>query len=817
MQISNPDIQQYYLDVTCFDAYEYQKEVFKALLEGKNIILNVPTGAGKTWASILPFLFAKEKCIDFPQKMIYSLPLRTLVNSIHEDIVNNRYIKGKFPNIAKQTGEYKDDPFFESDITFSTIDQTLSSFLCFPLALSDRQANINAGALIGSYLVFDEFHLLDENRSMSTSLSIIKILDNLCRFCIMTATLTSCMIDMLKKLPNVCAIKLDDFPEDKNRIKSLIPLKDKKKIFVQNNSLSASEIINKHKQKTIVLCNRVETAQQIFKDISTGIENLNPKPEIVCIHSRFFDEDRKRKEKTIKKLFDKDSKTNSILVSTQVIEAGMDISCDVMHTEISPANSFLQRAGRCARFENEIGEIYVYDVLDLNEQEKIKIVSTNKEDQKEIKTLNNKYRPYSAEVCKTTIEALKEIENLDNKIPEALVEKVLAEKERQISNMLSQNEIERKRLMRTCWRECKKNRYRETIRDIQNVEIVLINENQKEEAAKSPYQYQELSIYKWSLTSWLKELKEKTDDSLAWELKENVFLDMANEVEWCLMPVNPDNLPPRVYLNAEYFGYSEGIGFNRLFSETFGKVSPCKEMPHNEEEYKQLEMDTFYQHNKGLLACFNNDFASNSDFTVKQIRLLLDDENFSKVDLIRITNLMFILHDYGKLNEAWQEPMQTYQMKKPGNFTKEALAHTDYDKRNEQDILLAKQAKLHQRPKHAAIGAKAMQEVFPDIFNFNNGEDLRIAISMAIAKHHSSWREGQTKFSKFQISNYHYPEIIKLLHEYDFDVKPAQKMNEGILDDFENEIQELLYLIFVRWLRLCDQKATRNLKLYYNG
>ena len=44
----------------------------------------------------------------------------------------------------------------------------MSSFLCFPLSLSHGQANINAGALVGSYLVFDEFHLLDKNRSMAT-------------------------------------------------------------------------------------------------------------------------------------------------------------------------------------------------------------------------------------------------------------------------------------------------------------------------------------------------------------------------------------------------------------------------------------------------------------------------------------------------------------------------------------------------------------------------------------------------------------------------------------------------------------------------
>lgn len=40
--------------------YDYQLKVIELLLSGKNVILSVPTGAGKTWASIAPFI-CKEK------------------------------------------------------------------------------------------------------------------------------------------------------------------------------------------------------------------------------------------------------------------------------------------------------------------------------------------------------------------------------------------------------------------------------------------------------------------------------------------------------------------------------------------------------------------------------------------------------------------------------------------------------------------------------------------------------------------------------------------------------------------------------------
>ncbi len=61
-----------------------------------------------------------------------------------------------------KTGEFAEDPEFTSDLIFTTIDQTLSSLLGVPYGLSQGQSNLNVGAILGSYLVFDEFHLYPE-------------------------------------------------------------------------------------------------------------------------------------------------------------------------------------------------------------------------------------------------------------------------------------------------------------------------------------------------------------------------------------------------------------------------------------------------------------------------------------------------------------------------------------------------------------------------------------------------------------------------------------------------------------------------------
>ncbi len=813
--------------------YAYQLRVAETLLGmNRNVILVVPTGAGKTWASVMPFLYAREnKVASFPQKMIYSLPLRTLANSIYKDII-------KVTAASIQTGEYSEDVFFENDIIFSTIDQTLSNFLCFPLSLSQRQANINAGALIGSYLVFDEFHLLEPSLSMGTTLGMLRMLGELSRCCVMTATLSSDFAKMLKEyLPNYEMITLDEFPEDKLKIKSLLPNKDKKKIKVIDRTITATDIIQQHKNKTIVICNRVENAQKLYQELReqdlTGFQNLlGLKAEnIICLHSRFFDSDRKAKEKRLKELFGKQANLNehTILISTQVIEAGMDISCSVMHTEISPINSFLQRAGRCARFENETGEIFIYDILGIDERERITVEANNETDQKEIRAINRKFLPYRQEVVEKSFSELKKYTTLDGDIPKRLVESVLTEFENQNIQELKDSNFNHSKILES-WRDCQKNNYRNTIRDIQIVEVVLINENQKEEIIQYPYRYQSVGVYKWSLVSWLNKIAkgegvkpyDRDKDELVWQLTENNIFDSFGfgendeDLKYKLDKLTDfSQLPAQVYVNAAFFGYDEGLGFNWQFENTFGTTSPKRENKDNKKDFKPLTKDTFYQHNMGLIRCFEKEFLPKLDFAFTVLAKRIGKPEWTKTEFEQLIKLMIILHDYGKLNKQWQKPMRCYQAKKEGKELKdfdEILAHTDYDKNNPVDLALEKECKLHKRGGHAGTGAFVTQTLIEEYFD---SKDMAYAVSMAIARHHSPISDTYTKFD---ISDKSYQAIQRLLDEFGYEIElPKKEYFEGkmSLNGLETDEQIIFYLFLVRILRLCDQKATENLSNYF--
>ncbi|HRO86215.1 MAG TPA: CRISPR-associated helicase Cas3' [Niabella sp.] len=802
--------------------YDYQVKVMEVLLLGKNIILSVPTGAGKTWASVIPFLYAMANPdVHFPKKMIYSLPLRALANSIFEDV--SKIVDGT----SIQTGEYS------KDIVFSTIDQTLSNFLCFPLPLSQRQANINAGALIGSYLVFDEFHLLDEKLSMATTIGMLDMLGNLCRCCIMTATLSEGFMKALKgKLENYEIITLDDFPGDKAIIGSLKPEIKKKKIQVIDDKISVANIIKKHKTKTIVICNRVETTQEIYNQLATHKKNSNDddaieNTQLICLHSRFFDYDRKEKEKQLKSLFGKDANDQSvILISTQVIEAGMDISCEVMHTEISPISSFLQRAGRCARFSNQTGKIFIYDVLEPTEKEKILIEAESKEDKVEIRKLNNKYLPYDATLTQKTFKELKKHETLGGNIPNQLIESILGNEEQQIisSMQAGQGGGFNKDKIRESWRTCQKNNYRNTIRDIQSVEITLMSHEMENEICKYPYRYQSLGMYKWSLVGWVNRISQSEnydpEDWLVKALEESTIIGNDEDDNYQLTKITDfKTIPAQVYVNAKYFGYHPDFGFNWQYADTFGYISPKKEYKQKEDEFKALSKDTFYQHNMGLVRAFEKEFlganSSKLDFIFKELGRFIQMPELHKDDFVRAIYLMIVLHDYGKLNTNWQSPMQQYQALKENISTSypAILAHTDYDGNNVNDQQIANQVALHKRPAHAGVGAMVAQEILPELFSEN--DYLKSSISMAIAKHHSPY---SVTYPKFAISDENYQAINVLLEQFSFGIALKKKGYEGKIEGFETDWygEQILYLFFVRILRLCDQKATENLKKYFN-
>lgn len=106
---------------------------------------------------------------------------------------------------------------------------------------------------------------------------------------------------------------------------------------------------------TLVIMNRVTRAQALFealrRPISTG------EAMVGLVHSRFRRSDRSREETMLQ-----DDSSDRIVVATQAVEAGVDVSARTMFTELAPWPALVQRFGRCNRYGDEDAAILWADI-----------------------------------------------------------------------------------------------------------------------------------------------------------------------------------------------------------------------------------------------------------------------------------------------------------------------------------------------------------------------------------------------------------------------------------------------------------------------
>jgi CRISPR-associated endonuclease/helicase Cas3 len=352
-----------------FKPYDYQVRVAAKLLEGRNVILRSPTGSGKTEAALAPYIVARvNNHPTFPFKTMMASPMKTLAKGIHKRAQG--LVKKLRLDVRLHTGEDQGAPLLEGDILVTTIDQLISNYAHIPLSMSSGRANIGAGAVISSYIVFDEFHLLDPKRAFQTALLMIKQLQGITPFLLMTATLSSKMLEQLAEHCN--AVIIEPTQEELAAIPSQRKTRHIKRV---NQTLTAEAVAAPHQRRSLAICNTVSRAQALYAALTSlkdgGHDRLQG-TRIELIHSQFLPSDRAKKEEQLEQWMGKNSRENIILIATQAIEVGINISSENLHTELCPANSLLQRAGRCARFEGETGAVYVYDLpLDSRDEKRI--------------------------------------------------------------------------------------------------------------------------------------------------------------------------------------------------------------------------------------------------------------------------------------------------------------------------------------------------------------------------------------------------------------------------------------------------------------
>ena len=340
-----------------YEPYKFQRKLYEKA--PKFAMLFAPCGRGKTEAALLWALKVLETYKR--NKIILAMPTQVTSNAMYDRLVGlfgkenvglfhgKSFIKLKetikeVPEEEKDLEEIKSENFkgnvFFKPITVTTIDHVIYSFVH-----GFSQADFALGNLQNAVLIFDEVHYYEKwtLEHLMTLFEILKEMD--IPHLLMSGTLPDFLIKRLRDYELIVdseGLKYTPFK---------LEYHDEMLVWKENgewkvNEKIINEIIENYKIRNtqFVILNTVERAKQFYKAIKEKVP-------AVLYHSQFAYKDRVLKENEILKLEQerKDLKKPYILVATQVIEVSLDISSDVMYSELAPPDALGQRAGRLHR------------------------------------------------------------------------------------------------------------------------------------------------------------------------------------------------------------------------------------------------------------------------------------------------------------------------------------------------------------------------------------------------------------------------------------------------------------------------------------
>lgn len=333
--------------------YPYQRAL--AACEVLPAVLDVPTGAGKTQALLVSWLFQRRVEGRAPRRLVYALPMRTLVEQtarVAADVRSRLGLSDDELAIHKLMGgetptDWREHPD-RDQILVGTVDMLLSRALNRGYAESRFAWPVAFGLLnSGCRWVFDEVQLMGPARTTSAQLDGLRRVLGVaepCETIWASATVDRDALITVDRPEIGTVLALD--PEDRAGAleRRLHARKTLERVQVHDLKALVAAVSSAHqaRERTLVVLNTVARAQET----ALALRTLQPDVDVVLLHSRYRPSDRARQ---MDRALDTPRDEGAIVVATQVIEAGVDLSAAVLVTEAAPFSSIVQRLGRCNR------------------------------------------------------------------------------------------------------------------------------------------------------------------------------------------------------------------------------------------------------------------------------------------------------------------------------------------------------------------------------------------------------------------------------------------------------------------------------------
>lgn len=346
----------------------YKEVVNKEIdLEKRIYSINLPTGLGKTLISLSFALKLRAKLYleeRFVPRIIYSLPFLSIIDqnfSVFEKVLNTNQIKIDTNVLLKH--HHLSEIFYQKDN--AEIEPNSAKILI---------EGWNSEIVVTTFIQL--FHTLISNKNRSLRkfhrlANSIIILDEIQsiphRYWLLCKEILKSVAEQLNSyIVFVTATEPLIFNRDE-----VVPLADRNKYFTKldrvtiipnlKNDLTVEDfletlIIDENKRYLFIFNTIENSAKKFYRLLKEKINS----PNITYLSTQIIPDER------LKRINDIKQGKYRIVVSTQLVEAGVDIDFDVVYRDIAPLDSINQSAGRCNRNDKNSGTVFVVSLKDKN-------------------------------------------------------------------------------------------------------------------------------------------------------------------------------------------------------------------------------------------------------------------------------------------------------------------------------------------------------------------------------------------------------------------------------------------------------------------
>lgn len=343
----------------------YLSAIEAAKQEYSFFVLHAPTGSGKTLASLAFALHhvkhQKDKKTNkkIIKNIIFALPLTTITeqtSAIYKQILGDEHVLEHHSQVTFSHNNEKTEKKVLAAENWSLPFTVTTTVQLFQSLFSNQPSTIRKiHKIANSIIIIDEYHKLPLHLLKPILLQ-LKILREHFGVTVLFMSATPLALEQSNLLNNVGS-PLEIVPEINETFKKLQRVN-----YLQiNEPLTIHSLIKKLKKHHSVLCivNTRKQAQKIYKNLQQTDSNWNHIFHLsatMCGHHRL---------KMINQIQKIDKNESIIVVSTNLVEIGVDLSFSTVFKMSAPLDSIIQAAGRCNRSgDSACGQVYIFDLVD---------------------------------------------------------------------------------------------------------------------------------------------------------------------------------------------------------------------------------------------------------------------------------------------------------------------------------------------------------------------------------------------------------------------------------------------------------------------